>query len=236
MPNNKKTFSPALLRQKRESLNLDVEEVIQKLKDRGIEISVKTLYGYENGVGTPKVNTFIALCDIYGINDILGAFGYRTNISIAPNKDDWHLSLYNDFFNASLLDKIFILLEHGVPSFNGYEDQIEAALPNSSVAANFSRLYTIFSSLNEAQQGIAFHYLDELSAGRDLNSQSINEQNLIYAYRNASPEDLNTINNIILRYTQSPRQLAARGYSGDAIDMDNLPPLAGETKESNADF
>lgn len=158
---NKENFSLGLLRQKREQLGLSIEEVVQKLDERQIKISSKTLYGYENGVGTPKVNTFIALCDIYGIDDILGAFGARSNVHIATDDSDWSFTLYNDFFNASLLDKIYILLDNGVPSFDGYEEQLSASLPDSAAAANFNKLYSLFIQLNETGQGAALCKLKE---------------------------------------------------------------------------
>ncbi len=155
---NKKNLSLGLLRQKRELLGLSMDDVVQKLNDRGIKISSKTLYGYENGVGFPKVNTFIALCDIYGIDDILGAFGVRSNVKLATGEVEWPFSLYNDFFNASLLDKIYILLTDGVPSFDGYEAQLRDTLPDGAITANFNKLWNCFSKLNESGQSQLLEY------------------------------------------------------------------------------
>ena len=151
-----------LLRQKREQAGLSPEEVVNELEKRGIPINVKTLYGYENGVSTPRVNAFIALCDIYKISDIMGEFGYKSSIKLATGPNEWHLDQYNDFFNASLLEKIFILLHDGVPSFAGYEDKLERCLPSNSAAANFDRLYKLFFSLDEAGQGAAFDLMNRL--------------------------------------------------------------------------
>lgn len=165
---SEKNISLGMLRQKREQLKLSIDEVVSQLNERGIAISSKTLYGYENGVGTPKVNTFIALCDIYGIDDILGSFGGRSSIPIASGSSDWTLDLYNDFFNASLLDKIYLLLKHGVPSFDGYEKQLTASLPDSATAANFDKLYSLFISLNEPGQGAALCKLKEFAQDPDF--------------------------------------------------------------------
>lgn len=66
------------LRQKRELCGLSVASVVSKLKDFGIVISEKTLYAYENGTNSPKVNTFIALCQIYNVTDIISEFGYSS--------------------------------------------------------------------------------------------------------------------------------------------------------------
>ncbi|MCL1819397.1 MAG: hypothetical protein FWG36_01930 [Oscillospiraceae bacterium] len=60
-----------LLKEQRAISHLSVDDVLTRLKEKGISISPKTLYGYENGVGSPKIRTFLALCDIYGIKDIM---------------------------------------------------------------------------------------------------------------------------------------------------------------------
>ncbi len=64
-----------LFKQERARSGKTIGEVVGLLKDRGIVISATTLYGYENGVSTPKVKLFLALCDIYGITDIMAALG-----------------------------------------------------------------------------------------------------------------------------------------------------------------
>lgn len=151
-----------LLRQKREQAGLTPEEVVGELKKRGFSINVKTLYGYENGVSTPRVNVFIALCDIYRISDIMGEFGYSSPLKLAAGDNEWSYDLYNDFFNAPLLEKIFILLREGIPSFAGYEEQLEKSLPSDAAAANFNRLYTLFASLDEAGQECALQLMEEL--------------------------------------------------------------------------
>jgi hypothetical protein len=37
----------------------------------GIDISAKSLWGYENLVSAPSIQTFLALCKIYEIEDVL---------------------------------------------------------------------------------------------------------------------------------------------------------------------
>jgi predicted transcriptional regulator len=64
-----------LLKEQRAQSKKSTSDVTSLLKDRGIFISETTLYGYENGVSTPKVKIFLALCDIYGITDIMSALG-----------------------------------------------------------------------------------------------------------------------------------------------------------------
>lgn len=70
------------LRRLRLNSGLSADEVVDMLRYRGIEINSKTLYGYEQGVSTPRVNTFIALCDIYKVHDIMAEFGYGSTDSV----------------------------------------------------------------------------------------------------------------------------------------------------------
>lgn len=72
-----------LLRDNRKRNGYSVEQVTQKLRERGISISTKALYGYENKVGKPKLNTFVALCDIYGITNILEALGLSYSVPVS---------------------------------------------------------------------------------------------------------------------------------------------------------
>lgn len=54
----------------RKNHNWSVKEVVQKLSSYQINISEKTLYGWENGSRQPDADTFIVLCHIYGINSL----------------------------------------------------------------------------------------------------------------------------------------------------------------------
>lgn len=67
------------LKQIRESLHLTRKEVSEKLREYGIDMSDKTLYGYEVGRTSANADTFLALCDIYQIQDILDTFGRKIN-------------------------------------------------------------------------------------------------------------------------------------------------------------
>ena len=64
------------LKRRRNELNLTPEDVVNALADKGINIKPVTLYGYENAVSTPNAQTFLRLCAIYQIDDIMGFFGY----------------------------------------------------------------------------------------------------------------------------------------------------------------
>lgn len=165
------TLIPSILRQKRELCGLSVESVVSKLKDFGITISEKALYAYENGTNSPKVNTFIALCKIYNVSDIMSEFGY-SSVPLVPAHEDWTQTQYNDFFNIPFLDKLYFVIRNGVPSFDGYEEQLEDIFPSDADAANFNKLYNLFMQLNEAGQGAALLSLKDLLKDPDFAKSS----------------------------------------------------------------
>lgn len=65
------------LKKHRELAGLTVNDVIESLKLKGVEISAKTLYSWESGHRQPDADNLLFLCDIYHINNVLSAFGYE---------------------------------------------------------------------------------------------------------------------------------------------------------------
>ncbi len=63
-----------ILRKLRTAAELSVKEVTDRLSVMGIELSEKTLYGYEKGIRMPNADMLIYLCQIYRCSDILSAF------------------------------------------------------------------------------------------------------------------------------------------------------------------
>ena len=61
-----------ILKEKRKGLGLSVKTVLDELRSYDIEISDKTLYGWESGHRQPDADTFLALCQIYGIDTLKG--------------------------------------------------------------------------------------------------------------------------------------------------------------------
>lgn len=55
------------LKKKRKELGMSVNELLTHLKDAGILVSNKTVYGWESGHRQPDADTFIVLCRILGI-------------------------------------------------------------------------------------------------------------------------------------------------------------------------
>ena len=85
----KQNCLPGRLRQYRTDTGMTCEQVVARLKAYDIDLSSKTLSGYENGVSSPNVITFLSLCDIYGISDIMERFGYdsaRSSYTLNPTE------------------------------------------------------------------------------------------------------------------------------------------------------
>lgn len=153
----KKSLIPAILKKKRNDLELSPEYVTQELEKRGFSISTKTLYAYENGTNLPKVTLFLALCDIYNIRDVMSSFGYNAAICTADN--DWEQDQYEDFFRASFLEKLHLLDSWGIPSFTGYEHMLEEVSVKSLSFTEKDMLHK-FRQLDSAAQK---HILEQVN-------------------------------------------------------------------------
>ena len=60
----------SFLKSRRKQLNLTIKEVINLLHNNGIDISEKTLYGWESGARQPDADTFVVLCMVYQVNSL----------------------------------------------------------------------------------------------------------------------------------------------------------------------
>lgn len=100
----------ALLKDKRHESGLTGGEVVQKLKGYGIEISDKSLWGYENGISQPAVPTFLALCKIYEIEDLISELDKRP-IRTALNERERKLVKYFRLASPELQDAALRMLE-----------------------------------------------------------------------------------------------------------------------------
>lgn len=60
----------SILKAKRKEKGLTVREVIDQLRKFNIKISDKTLYGWESGYRQPDADTFLILCQIYGVSSL----------------------------------------------------------------------------------------------------------------------------------------------------------------------
>ena len=65
------------LRHYRQAARLSVNDVIEKFeKEYDIEYTNKAVYGWESGQNQPPADTFLILCKMYHITNIVEAMGY----------------------------------------------------------------------------------------------------------------------------------------------------------------
>lgn len=63
------------LKKYRKLNSLSVSDVVVELYDKyGVEVAEKTVYGWESNQAHPTSDVFVALCDIYKINNISDVF------------------------------------------------------------------------------------------------------------------------------------------------------------------
>lgn len=89
----------------RKEKGLTRKDVSNKLHEVGIDISDKTLYGYESGRTTANADMFLALCKIYGVKDVFTTFGYD------GYNEDGTLSL--NMYEIDIIEKYRTLDTHG---------------------------------------------------------------------------------------------------------------------------
>lgn len=67
-----------LLKKYRKQNALSVKDVVIELHDKyDIKVAEKTIYGWESNQAHPTTDVFVALCDIYKINNISDIFHSR---------------------------------------------------------------------------------------------------------------------------------------------------------------
>lgn len=78
------------LKELREQNNLTRKEAADKLRSIGIDISDKTLYGYESGRNSANADMFLALCKIYNCKNIMATF-YDSVDDVLFTHNEWQL-------------------------------------------------------------------------------------------------------------------------------------------------
>lgn len=83
-----------ILKRLREENGFTGKEVVEKLKKIGIEISDKTLYGYESGRNSTNADMFLALCQVYKCQNIMETFSSSVDDVLFTNKEWEHIEKY----------------------------------------------------------------------------------------------------------------------------------------------
>lgn len=70
--NTKEAYGAVMenLRILRKQNQVSVEELASYLENHGIFNNVKTIYGWENGIGTPSFDAILLMCSFYGVTDV----------------------------------------------------------------------------------------------------------------------------------------------------------------------
>ncbi len=80
----------------RENNNMTRKDVADKLKEFGIDISDKTLYGYESGRNSANADMFLTLCKIYKCNNIMEVFSDTVDDVLFTNAEWCIIEKYRD--------------------------------------------------------------------------------------------------------------------------------------------
>lgn len=111
------------LKELREQNSLTRKEAADKLRAIGIAISDKTLYGYESGRNSANADMFLALCKIYGCNNVMSTF-YNSVDDVLFTNQEWKLiEKYRDLDDHGKEMVDFVLAKEYVRSIK-YNDQL----------------------------------------------------------------------------------------------------------------
>ena len=82
-----------MLKKYRKMNALSVNDVVVELYDKyGVQVAEKTVYGWESNQAHPTSDVFIALCDIYKINNISDVFSnQKENKGFPITAEERHL-------------------------------------------------------------------------------------------------------------------------------------------------
>lgn len=100
-----------MLKQQRKTSGLSADQVVSCLKEYGIAIKAKTLYGYENHISMPNADVFIALCKIYNCNGIMDFFPDAADDTLFTNREWEILEKYRTLDNHGR-EMIDLALKH----------------------------------------------------------------------------------------------------------------------------
>ena len=153
------------LKSLRESNNLTRREVVEQLKNYGIDISDKTLYGYESGRNSANADMFLALCRVYKCNNIMEIFSDTVDDVLFTNKE-WELiekyrdlSSYDQETVTQLLDRLHGRKElRNIIEYHAASDPLNRFIPYQHSASAGSGIYILG---NEAADQIAIPALPE---------------------------------------------------------------------------
>lgn len=119
----------SLIKSKRKELDYSVKDVVSKLSKRGIDVSEKTVYGWESGHRQPDADTFLILCDIYQITNLSDGISSSEENEIISTNEQEVIKKYRalDEHGKMLVDNVLDLEYKRVTSHKSNEVTINIA-------------------------------------------------------------------------------------------------------------
>lgn len=119
----------SLIKSKRKELDYSVKDVVSKLSKRGIDVSEKTVYGWESGHRQPDADTFLILCDIYQITNLSDEISSSKENDIISTNEQKVIKKYRalDEHGKMLVDNVLDLEYKRVTSHKSNEVTINIA-------------------------------------------------------------------------------------------------------------
>ena len=146
------------LKQLRKTSGLSANEVVSQLKKYGVEISSKTLYGYENDASMPNANVFVALCRIYKCDNPMNVFGSPSMSSSEVEHIKKYRSL--DSYGQETVDTILEREITRVKELNQQRDRIKELEARPIIIEKHDdtmmRIYTYLRKIACAGNGFYF--------------------------------------------------------------------------------
>lgn len=144
----------SFLKQLRKTSGLSANEVVEKLKDYNIDISSKTLYGYESGLSMLNADAFVSLCRIYKCDNPMDMFGIP---SIKPEEIQ-HIEKYRslDPSGQSHVDSVLDWETERVKQLKKTQEQISELENRSSILPFPKRLLSYYGRIAAAGKSYGF--------------------------------------------------------------------------------
>ena len=101
----KSKYLGGIIKSLRESRGISAKEMPRLLSAHGFNIKYPTYMGYESGNSTPNADLFLALCDIFQVDNILSTFGFGDGpapASVVSREIDGIFDMLNDAGQAEL--------------------------------------------------------------------------------------------------------------------------------------
>ena len=119
----------SLIKSKRKELDYSVKDVVSELSKRGIDVSEKTVYGWESGHRQPDADTFLILCDIYQIANLSDEISSSKGNEIISTNEQEVIKKYRalDEHGKMLVDNVLDLEYKRVTSQKSNEVTINIA-------------------------------------------------------------------------------------------------------------